>query len=1467
MILTMILHVPAVQNNIAQSTKDALTETLGTRIDIDRIDLGFLNRIIIDGLVIYDKSDQKMLSTTRVSARISIWDLLQGLAFSETRIHISSAQVFGLNANIYRNDSITPLNCQFLLDSLSSKDSTQSTPLDLHIASLVLRNGSLTYNDWSKPHKHNVFDASHISIDHISSHIIIYQLTDEIINAQLKSLSFNESSGLAIKKFTFDIDAKTTTKNGPAHINLSDFELNLPDSRISIPTFSLSYLIKDNNIAEGTMNVNGKMILNGLSPKDIQPILPTDISSLPKLSLSASLKGTDRSSTGHIALSTLDKTLNLNTNFTLANILTDFSWQIPNLTISANSHFFPSIISVLNLPQQLSSIGSLELSSTLNGTTSSIAGTTKITTGALGNINIKGDYNGKSGTFDIDAQKIDLQKITLNNDLGNLTGKISSSFTITNGKPTQANAECKFSNLTIKGYEYTNLLLNATLQNNGTTDVVEFAINSNDNNINADIDGTLHLNAWKPYKAVCSIDVNNIAPATIGLTDTWGHSTFSFTADANLQGNSLNDLNALIDISDLTIHGAHKSLAETDAYHQSHTLHSFRISTENNGERQRTTSITSDFLNADLQGIYTIESLPTTFSNIISRNLPSMPGFSQTRNTYDNLNFNITVNSLDFLRIMTGADISLLGTARIKGYANDINGVSNIYAAVPSLRLNDYRISDLNILSWTPDSTLHATLSTNIETVNGESYAINLNANAINDHLSTTLSWHDSNNHFRGSINTSATADYTYSDKKGLRFLLNPSEVHLGDSIWHINSRDIIYADNEIIVNNFSIGNENQHVHINGTASTLPSDSITAELKNINVEYIMNLVNFHSVEFAGFASGKATGRQLLSSTPLATAHLDVGDFRFENGRLGTLSVDANYNNEMEQIDIDGVTSDSVSSLGIKGFVSPQRNGLHLDLAARNTRLEFMESFCSSFLDEVDVYANGDVVLEGPFSALTLTGNVFAKGNIHVSTLGCSYSLPGDSIYFTLNDIKMKDGVLLDRYNQRAIINGGLHHTHLSNLSYDFDIEARNFLAYDFHDFREEVFYGTAFMTGHCNIEGRPSLLNVNVNGRTEEGSIIVYDASSPDGIYGQDYITWGSINKRKTEQHYSTPATTGEDDSDDIRTNIHLNFIFDIDPKCTLRVLMDRNTGDYIDLNGIGSFHATYFNKGAFNLFGKYYVQKGHYLMSIQNFITRDFEFQSGDINFNGDPFTASLNLKAKYTLTSVPLSQLNIGESFNKNNVPVDCILYITGTAGAPLVDFDMDLPTVNTDIKQMIYSLIDTEDERRQQVIYLLSVGQFLSQGVNNSATNENEQYNRTNQAMNSIISGTISQQLAAALGTALNSSKWTVGANISPGNEGFTNAEYEGKFTGTLLNNRLLINGVVGYRDNAATSTQGFIGDFDVRYLLKPNGNIAVKVYNQANDRYFIRNSLNTQGVGLIFKTDFNNTLDLFRKKKKQ
>ena len=90
----------------------------------------------------------------------------------------------------------------------------------------------------------------------------------------------------------------------------------------------------------------------------------------------------------------------------------------------------------------------------------------------------------------------------------------------------------------------------------------------------------------------------------------------------------------------------------------------------------------------------------------------------------------------------------------------------------------------------------------------------------------------------------------------------------------------------------------------------------------------------------------------------------------------------------------------------------------------------------------------------------------------------------------------------------------------------------------------------------------------------------------------------------------------------------------------------------------------------------------------------------------------------------------------------------------------------------------------------------------------------------------------------------------------NSNFSDVEVDVALSSQLLNNRLLLNGNFGYRDNTySTSNTNFIGDFDLEYLLNNKGTIRLKAYNHFNDQnYYLRDALTTQGVGIVWKHEF-------------
>lgn len=158
-------------------------------------------------------------------------------------------------------------------------------------------------------------------------------------------------------------------------------------------------------------------------------------------------------------------------------------------------------------------------------------------------------------------------------------------------------------------------------------------------------------------------------------------------------------------------------------------------------------------------------------------------------------------------------------------------------------------------------------------------------------------------------------------------------------------------------------------------------------------------------------------------------------------------------------------------------------------------------------------------------------------------------------------------------------------------------------------------------------------------------------------------------------------------------------------------------------------------------------------------------------------------------------------------------------------------------------------------RQIIYLLALNRFYTPDYIASTTRSNE--------LMSVASSTISSQLTNILGQL--SDKWSISPNFRSSKGDFSDMEVDLALSSHLLNNRLLFNGNFGYRDKSLNNNT-FIGDFDIEYLLNKSGNIRLKAYNRYNDQnYFVRSALTTQGVGVIFKRDFDTIFPFLKKSK--
>ena len=1434
--MMIALRIPAVQQWMSQQVAAAISTALGTKVHIGRIDLGFFNRIIVDDVLINDQEHQEMLRADRLAAKIELLPLL------EQRITISSAQLIGAKVLLYKHTAESPLNCQFVLDSLASGDTTSNSALNLRINSLIMRRCSFSYDEWDVAPTNGVLNTSHLKVTDISSYIILKTMTNDSLNANVKRLSCKEQSGLTVDKLSMKLEA------GQQGAQLTELSLLMPQTQLSIDSLQATY---DRKMLKQTLQFRGTIAPSTITTTDIAPAVQKLRNYSKTFKLQAAFNGTANS----LALPSLTVTTPQgDISLKASGHLNDWehpagTLQISQLTIGRQA-IAEASAQITTLPDVLLRIGDIhELKGRcmLNGN-GSMEATAQARTEA-GSIEADVDMNAdKQFTGQILADDLNLQQLLADERFGMLSTQL-----VLNGKLNQnITAKGHVSHFGFQGYNYTGIQLEGTY----SKDNMDGRFVIDDPHLSAHLHGSYN----KP-KVQIEGHVDHISPAALKLTDYWGNARFSADIDADFAASTLNDAQGVMSLRNFV-------MQEDDGQYR---LNYLKVESGYE-EQQHYVKINSDFAHAELKGEFDYATLPKSLTNLISTKLPTLPGMpAPGAQTHNDFTLNMTVDKTDWLQHLMGVDATLGRPMTIRADINDHAHHIELDADLPDFTYEGGKYSDGHLAITSPGDTLHVDALLTKQMDDGRLFKLMMDANAADNKLITSLTWDNEKRWawkeekgigMTGRINAVGHFYKNMDEQPEAHLSILPSTVTVNGEAWQMEPSDILYATDRLLIDHFHIHNSEQSVKVNGIASKEKTDSVFIDLSNLEVAYILDLVNFQAVAF----SGQATGRGYVSSAfndASAHANLQVSHFKFEGGRMGVLTADVGWNKNEKQIDIKATANDGIEATTyINGYVSPERDYIDLGISARGSYLDFMHSFTKSFISNITGHGYGDLRLAGPLSAINLTGGMVVDGEATITALNTTYQLRSDTINFVYNDIQLNRIPVYDKQDNVAYMSGGIHHKDLTQLTFDLEVETDQLLGYDFKDFGDQSFYGTVYTAGKVTLQGRPGRVTIDCDVTPLKNSFFVYNVATPNAISDQEFIRWDS--GQQTDSSHNEAGPPSEED-DGPPTDIYLNFRVNATPDATMRLLMDAKTNDYINLNGSGVIRATYYNKGSFQMFGTYTVESGTYDVTIQNIIKKSFQFQPGStLVFGGDPYQAALNLQALYTVNGVSLSDLSIGNSFASNTIRVNCLMNIGGQPDAPQVTFDLDMPTVNADEKQMVRSLLASQQEMNQQVLYLLTIGRFYSQGQNNAGQQQQAQ---TTLAMQSFLSGTLSTQINTVLNSVIKNDDWNFGANISTGTEGWNNAEYEGIINGRMLNNRLLINGQFGYRDNATQATPSFIGDFDIRYLLYPNGNLSLKVYNQTNDRYFTRSSLNTQGIGLIMKKDFGNISELFARKKKK
>lgn len=1457
LLVYLFISLPFFQRWMAGEVASYLSDKLHTRVEIGRIQVSLLGRLIIDDINVWDRSNRPLLSATRTGAQL---DLMR--YFNDGHIIINSAQLYGVKANISQAHPDSALNYQFILDAFASKDTTKKTTPHIEVNSILARHVNVTFNREWQPLLTDRLDPNHLELKDLSLKASVYMPCKDSIKINLDKFSFEEKSGFKVSNLECSIEKN---KND---IRLRDLSLSTNKSHLDIPMLSLS-----DNKGNGSMSFS-------MNPSDFACILP-ELRSLDE-TWNISLEGNGDRQTINLSQLTISQNngaLTLRANATVDNWKDSTSVLDANINqLSFNTGLQETIQPILAFinkdPQKASQQGN-----TIEGLLTKLDDTDLNGHITIAPSNIKANISATSGLGDIEAllsykkNNLVAQAKTTNLQIGRLMTSNADSIAhpdqitaevnlnaILNGKSgiPEGTIKATIQDATFRGYNYHDIAINASRKG----DNYNANIISNDPSarLEADIRASLAKNA--PYiQGFANIEELNLQNTHLSQSSRIQKVTTRVGID--LEGNELSNMGGHISIPHIVLTNADTTI----------TLTNLQLISNPDGKKRHIT-FSSPYASLHADGSFEPASLVNYIQEVGHSWLPDVINATQKHIPHTDANFHATLINLSPLEPLTGMDIQFTkGPMMLDATMQSDNQMIEASVKAPSFTFNGTELLNLNakLNSENRDMKTHVRME---KTMKGIPVEFNLDVSTQDERLTTRFRW---NNHQPtrnyGELMLRGTMERNTEGGLAVVADVQPSQVYINDTVWNVKPTQLYFRDGRLYIDDFhfSTNNDEHGLAIHGTASALEQDSLHIDVRDIDLDYIFSIVRMKPISLSGYVTGSLTAQHVFKN-PVASGNVVATQFRFNQASMGTANVYLSWGDTPGSLTLHGNVTDVANNSNIKvdgkiHVIKDPVQHLDLDITHQRANLAFLQRYLNNFIEDIQGRASGHTHIYGTFRDVDLeTDALCHEAAFTIKSLGTRYHIEKDSIYIRPGRIDFDNITAYDRDGSpgrkphSVSVNGSVTYDHFRNTHFNFDFNANHILAYDKKDFGDMTFYATIWADGNVKMSGQPGRTDINVDATPVGKSSLTYNTAGPTNITKAGFLTYVDRSELLKAQLEGVAMT---EEVKKTAGDIYINFNLHLTPDAELRLLMDSRNDDAISLFGnCSNLHATYYNKGRFQMYGNYRVDHGTYRMTIQDVLRKDFRFREGSsIVFGGNPFSADLNLKAAYTVPSVSLNDLSAKGTFSNSNVRVDCIMNIGGTAGSPQVTFDFDIPNVNEDERRMVRSLISTEEERNMQVIYLLGIGRFYTYDYSG------EQAQSTT-AMNSLLSSTLSDQLNQVFNSLTSNTNWNFGANLSTGTMGWSDMDVEGMLSGRLLNNRLLINGSFGYRDNPVAASN-FIGDFDVRYLVNKSGSVTLKAYSETNDRYFTKSALTTQGIGVMFKKDFDRLNELFsflkRKKK--
>ncbi|MDR2853860.1 MAG: translocation/assembly module TamB, partial [Prevotellaceae bacterium] len=1356
-------------------------------------------------------------------------------------IEVYSVEIQDFNGNV-KLDKNGKSNFEFIVDAFTTPEKEATTvPVSFDIKTIKIKNSAFSFRNEkiSEVLSSNVFDANNLKFSGINAELSLNYIDTDSASLTFNHFSAKEHSGLTLKDLTTNL---RLTKRG---IFCDFLKIELPHSQINFSASSFEYdSIGNLQHFADRVRLDVPLAKSTLTWADFSAFVPDFKYIKGAATLSGNLTGRGSSLRLQQINLEYEKSTFLRGTIEL-NGLPDIS---KTFIYSDIEDFSTNIVAVqdfvanltrtpLTLPKEL---GKITYKGNVSGFLSNLVmyGNLGIGAGRIAtDISLQFFNDLKDFTFNgsLKSNDFHLGKILNNNDFGKIAFNLNTKGTKKQKSDLKGEITATVDEFFYKDYLYKDIRCGGTFDGRG----FDGNMSLKDENIDADFKGKIDLIDKKLPVFDFVLSVRNVNMSELHLLPQYPNSFLTFTASTNIVGNSLDNMTGFLHLDNI-------KFANND---QTLNVDSINIMSKNN-DGNSYLSISSDFVNGEIDGRFMYSTIGQTFTNIVSNYLPVLSADVVKNKEYtapNQMRIDLSISNLNEIAQVFDLPFSVRGVSVIKGEIDENKKTIDLLANVPALTMNKQKVENFTLsLNNLKNNDLE--LISRAMVINSNDVLVNFFANAIaaNNTVQTRFGWQNTESITNaGEVILNARLARQNNQITAHADIL-PASLIVSDSTWHIHRSTLDWtAEKSLVVDNFMLETAGQYIKIDGVASEKETDSLRVDINKINLRFLLQLVGFDALDFDGSPTGRITASSVFKK-PIYIADIEVDNVTMNGMLVGNARLYSTWDEPQQCVVTRGVFVNGADTVVIAdGGYFPVADSLYLSFDARNFGVEFLQQYFSGVVDDFSGTGTGKLRLLGKMKRLYFDGDILVKnGQGTVSLLKTTYTFNDEYVSFRKDNLSVKNLKLYDKDGNVATATGAMYHNGtFGNLNYDFAIAAKNMMALNTQSTDNEYFFGKAYVDGTVQIKGNEDVADFTVYAVSKPNSKIYIRMESSYTATDNSFIRFVSHNDRFSPS--VVRPVKKEAKTNGFLTRVSLQI--DVTPDMECELTLNPKTNDIINARGEGNLRFE-FNSSSddMRLYGTYTISSGYYPFSLESVLKREFKIERGSsLAWSGDMRNANINIRGIYALTASLRDLLDDSQAaMMRSNVPVNCVLQLTENLMHPTIKFDIELPSSDEWMRQYVRNVVNTEEMMNREILSLLILNRFYKPEYMNTSTTD-EANNTSGEAL-SLATATLNGWLSRMI----QNSEFTIGLDVR-------NDEQTAQYQATINyqpNERLVINGNVGYQTDAMYDEGNrFVGDFDLEYKLTDLGKLRFKAFNHTVDR--LGTAKLSQGAGFVYREEFD------------